>query len=140
MNDLAFCRSSTAQCPTPCTPRERSRPDWEVKVVIEGGEESHSYSRQPHHCQESLAAWPPRQGGREAFPVEGRGLQTSTFLPHSLLLLPIADGKAKASPGCRGGSATEESETGGQLSYLVHPPTGLSLWRWQGLCLCKGRV
>lgn len=140
MNDSAFCHSSAAQCPIPYTPRERSRPDWEVKMVIEGGEESHRYSWQPHRCQKSMAAWLPRQGGREAFPIEGRGLWTSTFLPHSLLLLPIANGKAKASPGCRRGSATEESKAGGRLSYLVHAPTGLSPWRWQFLCLCKGRV
>lgn len=97
MNDSAFCHSSTAQCPIPYTPREFSR---EVKMVIEEGEESHRYSWQPHRCQKATAAWLPRQGGREAFPIEGRGLWTSTFLPHSLLLLPIANGKAKASPGC----------------------------------------
>lgn len=127
MNDSAFCHSSTAQCPIPYIPRECSRPDWEVKMVIEGGEESHRYSWQPPRCQKSMAAWLPRQGGREAFPIEGRGLWTSTFLPHSLLLLPIANGKAKASPGCRRGSATEESKAGGRLSCLVHPPTGCLL-------------
>lgn len=39
------------------------------------------------------------------------------FLPHSPLLLPIADGKANAPPCCRGGSATEESEV--EASWVV---------------------
>lgn len=101
MNDLAFCHSSTVQCPIPCVPRERSRPVWEVKMGDRRGQGE-----------------PQTQAAEKPFTARGggRGLPP---LPHSLLPLAIADGKAKAPPGCQGGSATAESRVRPGASWVV---------------------